>query len=177
MFDAYEPAIESRVEKRRRSLVDQLDADELRTFEVFDHVAEALAAEAQTPAAQVNLMGVDHHLVLDARRVNAESLPRKNSLCNYPVADGKTFVVENALEEPRLEDHPNVVGKPHVRFYVSIPLVVDDVPVGSVCAVGSKAHSLEWTSRPALFRMVGLLERLLEARIHDEAGRDNAFEL
>lgn len=177
MFDTYKPPVETRIEKQRRSLIERLEIDRLRSLDIFDDAARTLAAEAETSSAQVNLMGGEHHLVLGSTDLDVDVMPRRDSLCNYPVADGEAFIVEDALEHPRLQDHPNVVGKPHIRFYVGIPLAIDDTPVGSVCAVDTEAANLEWTSRSAVFRMVGLLERLLKAHLMEDSNRETAFEL
>ncbi|PRP77691.1 hypothetical protein PROFUN_00552 [Planoprotostelium fungivorum] len=55
------------------------------------------------------------------------------TLCSYAVHRKEMIVSEDTTQCPILSRHPLVTGGPNLRFYVSIPLVVDDEIVGSLC--------------------------------------------
>ena len=101
----------------------------------FDAIAAAVAASLAVPIAIVN--------ILDARRdwfkacvglLQRES-PAATSFCEafFDSAE-ETIIAEDTTRDPRFQDHPLVVGQPHIRFYAATRLVVEGHVVGTLCA-------------------------------------------
>ena len=62
---------------------------------------------------------------------------RRESFCAWTLLPRtpKVLVVRDAASDPRFENHPLVVGPPHIRSYVGAPLIVDGAVFGTLCLI------------------------------------------
>ncbi len=107
-----------------------------------DPVLEAIVAEAaealHTPIAMVNLV-LDHvqrfraHLGLPEELAVAGATERRASFCQFVVRDGRPFEVIDAATDPRVPQY--LVHTYGIRAYLGMPLVVNDVVVGTLCVL------------------------------------------
>ena len=50
-----------------------------------------------------------------------------------PHTNGQAFIVNDASTDPRFAENPLVMGPPHVRFFIGVPIVYDGLLLGSLC--------------------------------------------
>jgi diguanylate cyclase (GGDEF)-like protein len=135
-----------------------LDTAPEERFARITRLAQALFG---TPMVGVNL--VDAERVWSKARIGlgqAES-PRDTSFCGHVVHDAAPLVVEDAAQDPRFHDNPNVTGEPGVRFYAGHPIHAMGHLVGSLCVVDTRPRKLSAAERSHLADLAALVEREL----------------
>jgi GAF domain-containing protein len=66
----------------------------------------------------------------------ATQVPREIAFCTHAVTSGKPLVVLDAQGDQRFANNPMVVGKPGIRFNVSVPVrAANGAVMGLVCIV------------------------------------------
>jgi GAF domain-containing protein len=98
-------------------------------------------------------------------RLEISETPRAVAFCNHTVARRKFFKVEDALEDPRFRNNPQVLGNPSIRFYAGAPLIT---PKGHVIGTLSVIDLVPRQLTAKQKQMLGMLARhvmvLLELR-------------
>jgi diguanylate cyclase (GGDEF)-like protein len=92
----------------------------------FDRIARLAKMVLQTPIALVSLIDKDRQWLKSTCGFDAAEIPRSISLCAHAIQQGGALIVEDARENPVFRDNPMVVGAPHIRFYIGIPLRTHD---------------------------------------------------
>ncbi|NRF69754.1 sensor domain-containing diguanylate cyclase [Aquincola sp. S2] len=129
--------------------------------ERFDRITRLAQALFGTPMAAVTL--VDAERVWHKSRIglkDAES-PRATSFCGHVVHDARPLVVEDALQDPRFHDNPNVTGDPHVRFYAGHPVHAMGHLLGSFGVADTQPRGFTDADRSHLADLAALVEREL----------------
>jgi len=157
------PKLPSEVEEERKAVVDQLDEKALRKDGALRHVAEAVQVICDVPIAHVSLMEEDHQCIVGHVGLEMARYDRDETFCAYTFAEQEVVIVEDATEDPRFEDNPFVEEDPGISFYVGLPLIVDDAPVGTLCAIDTEPNTLRLDQRGEIFGLVSTLERHLKA--------------
>lgn len=102
----------------------------------FERLTSLACAMFDTPHAMVGV--VDHHRTLFRANVGlgADELPRHQSVTEVMVAmgPGAELVVTDGENDPRVADHPMVVGPPYLRFFAGV--TVCDAEGRAVGALG-----------------------------------------
>jgi GAF domain-containing protein len=165
------PSMEDVKEQRRQKLVEALELDELRKTLPYSKVSRAASAVCGTSMAFVSLMENNWQCVIGQagmseilQQLDDNSIEREVSFCTYTLAKGRVLVVEDLSNDDRFDQHPMVTGEPNLRFYAGVPLMVDDVPVGTLCAVDTQPQVLGPRERGELFGLVHQLELSLDTR-------------
>lgn len=119
--------------------------------ERFNAIARLAARLAQTPIALVTLVDAERQWFKARVGFDAQETLRSLSFCAHAVAGGSYMEIEDALSDVRFNDHPAVMGDPHVRFYAGMPLVLPGgEKIGTLCVVDSRPRRLDDTQRMAL---------------------------
>lgn len=105
-------------------------------------LARTAARAGGLPYAVVNVITVDEQHQVAAFGVEPGVCSREDSMCARVFLSGHPTVVPDASVDDRFRDNPFVTGG-GVRFYASIPLVADGVPLGSLCVFSDRAGTLE----------------------------------
>jgi PAS domain S-box-containing protein len=101
----------------------------------FDRLTALACTIFDTPFAMVSVIDGDRTIFRANIGQDEDSLPRQQTVTDLLVSLGPdaVFVVENGLTDPRVKDHPMVVGKPHLRAYVGTTIVnADGEPIGAL---------------------------------------------
>jgi GAF domain-containing protein len=114
----------------------------------MESIARQAAAACQTPYAMVSLIDDSEQRFLSCVGFDREPVPRDETFCAYCMLQSEPMVVENALEDPRFQNNPRVLGGPQVRFYLGAPITDGGLPLGTVCVVDT--HPREVTSKALL---------------------------
>ena len=74
-------------------------------------------------------------------------------------------MVENAAEDPRFHDYPNVLGDPKIAFYAGVPLIDEDgYALGTLCVIDNQPRKLDARQTQALKALSKQVMNLLELR-------------
>jgi GAF domain-containing protein len=94
--------------------------------EAFDDVARLAADLCGTEIALITLVDSDRQWFKAKVGVEQTGTSRDLSFCGHCIHHRQPFVVRDTLLDPRFADNPLVTGDPHVRFYVGVPLLLDE---------------------------------------------------
>ncbi len=132
----------------------------------FDDLAQAAAALVDVPICLVSL--VDEHRQWFKSRVGLDvsETPRLISFCGHAILQPNLspLVVEDATKDPRFSDNPIVVGDPRVIFYVGVPIVVQGMPIGTLCVIDHQPRNISPEKLKILKGLARQVQRLIEFR-------------
>ncbi len=139
----------------------------LRDFEALT----ALAAERlDAPMAAIGLIERDAKWFHTHLGFEREEIPADAAFGRFAIAQGGTFVVEDAAADPRFADNPLVAEEPRVRFYAGAAIEVHGQRIGTLAAMDSRPRPRPGDAAlAALERLAGLVGSLFE--LHDAARR------
>lgn len=156
------PRPDRETERQRHEIVEELDEVALREDEALARIAETVRNICGVAKGHVSLMEDDHQCVVGHVGFEMSRFDRDETFCAHVVADNEVVIVEDAAADSRFEDNPFVRRDPGVRFYVGLPIVVGEAPVGTLCAIDDEPKVLSGWERSDLFGLVSALESHLE---------------
>jgi adenylate cyclase len=72
-----------------------------------------------------------------------KEVERKASMCSHTLLCTDALLCPDTHLEPRFADNPNVVGPPHVRFYMGMPLLTPDgYAIGTFCCMDFEPRAI-----------------------------------
>ena len=121
--------------------------------EMLQSIVKEAAEELSTPIALVNLVLEEiqffkAHYGLPEDLAAARGTERDVSFCQFVVRDGVAFEVTNAKQDTRVPQH--LVKNHDIQAYLGLPVVFDDVIVGSLCVIDTKPREFSDAERVAL---------------------------
>jgi diguanylate cyclase (GGDEF)-like protein len=137
--------------------------------ERFDRITRLAARFLRVPMALVSLVDSRVQWFKAAHGVRAAETPREISFCSYAILGEDTFVVPDALEDPRFRDSPLVVGEPFIRYYAGHPLrLADGSKVGTLCVMDMRPRQPDETDLETLRYLAGWVQDELQFKILSE---------
>jgi hypothetical protein len=116
----------------------------------FDRIAEAASTIMHSPIALISFLDSDRQWIKSKVGMDASEIIRDDSFCSHVIGnhgDG-VFLVCDTLQDERFKYHNMVIGKPNIRFYAAVPLVVDggqgfNHKIGTLCIFDFKPRNLD----------------------------------
>lgn len=152
-------------EEKRRAVIEPLQFDRLRTDPAFERVSHAVAALCDVSMANVSVMEDDRQCVVGRVGFDRDFFRRDQSFCAYTLANRELTVIENAAGHEDFEESPYVLEAPYIHFYVGVPLEIQGIPAGTLCALDDEPRELTETMRATLSELARLTERYLEMKV------------
>jgi hypothetical protein len=134
----------------------------------LNDIVKKAASDLNAPIALVTLV-LEHvqlfqaHFGLPGDLAAARATERNVSFCQFVVRDGEPFEVIDASADDRIPQA--LVERYGIQSYLGIPLRVQDVVVGSLCVLDTKARGFDDQQRADL----GDLAQLVAARLENLA--------
>src|SRR4051812_39651185 len=94
--------------------------------QAFDDVAQLAADICGTEIALITLVDSERQWFKARVGVDQTETARDLSFCGHCINHRQPMVVEDTHADSRFADNPLVTGEPHLRFYVGVPLLVDE---------------------------------------------------
>ena len=132
--------------------------------DVFDRIAHMAAQICDCPIAAVNLIDRERQWFKAAIGTDLRSTSRDIAFCAHTIAGSAPIVVNDVSRDPRFREYPLVVGEPKLRFYASIPVFVDGLPVGTLCVFDITSRTLSPAQEDAFRDLAREVETQLELR-------------
>jgi GAF domain-containing protein len=131
----------------------------------FDRFTLLATAAFSVPIALVSLVDADRQWFKSRQGLAATETARSIAFCSYAIEAEDTFVVPDALRDPRFANSPLVLGAPHIRFYAGHPIrTLDGYAAGTLCIIDTAPRAFT----PAQQAMLVSLAKMVE----DELNKD-----
>lgn len=126
----------------------------------FDRITKLAAEFFQTPISYVALIDSDRQWFKSTHGLCQGETTRKDSFCQYTIQRDKPLIIPDTLLDPIGKNHPQVIGKPHARFYAGVPLSGPrGQKVGSFCLLDTKPRKFSEEDVQRLMTFAALAER------------------
>lgn len=136
---------------------------------------ELAALAADLAGGNIGLVSlVDRHEVFFAGSAgfHAPCISRWDSFCNHAIErPTEAFWIEDAQKDVRFLGNKFVVGEPHLRFYIGLPIQVNDCVVGTLCVLGPDPVIKDLELETRLARLARIAEATLAERHRTNAMR------
>lgn len=142
-------------EVRRLAMLQSLGLSDCGPDASLQALARLGADLAQTQIGLVNLIESDHVRIVGAEGFPASPICRWDSFCNHALLKPRELLwVSDARADPRFSAGRYVVGEPYIRFYVGVPLLVNDCMVGTLCVLDPEPRVFD-ADLAARLRLIG----------------------
>jgi PAS domain S-box-containing protein len=138
----------------------------------FDRLTALACAMFDTPYSMIGVCDGDRTIFRASVGLAQKEMPREQTVTHMvsSLGPGAVVVIEDALADDRVRDHPMVTGEPHLRFFAGVGVVnAAGESVGAIGVMDSRSRSrpgdAEIESLKLLARMAGeILDRAEAAR-------------
>lgn len=132
----------------------------------FDDIVKLASEICQTPISTITLVDKDRQWFKSKIGLEFSEGARETSFCAHTLNNPREImIVPDSLEDDRFYDNPSVIGHPHVRCYVGVPLVdPNGYALGSLCVVDNHPRNLDNFQILALEKLANQVINLLELR-------------
>jgi signal transduction histidine kinase len=152
-------------EERLRTLreYDILDTPKEEAYEDLLTLASAITG---AEVAFVGFVDEDREWFKAETGVGKDSIPRSEAFCAYNIADPtEPLVIEDAREDPRVQDSNLVTGSANLRFYAGFPILApNDQPMGAFCVMDREPQTISEDKLQALKVLADQSMMLMEHR-------------
>lgn len=145
----------------------------------MDKVVQLMAEIFQVPVALISLVGAEQIFYKASVGMgNMRHGDRDQGLCALGVLQPECTVIENALEDHRVDNNPLVHGSFGLQFYAGAPLITSDgFLIGTVCIVDTKPRSFTAQDEKVLKGMAGVAMEQMELRLTNLEAMDAQLEI
>ena len=130
--------------------------------ERFDRITRLARRVFDVPIVLVSLVDQGRQWFKSRQGLDACETSREVSFCGHAILAEATFVVPDALADPRFADNPLVLGEPRVRFYAGHP--VHDAAgarVGTLCIIDHQPRTFSAEQITTLADFAAMVDREL----------------
>lgn len=146
-------------EEFRLACIDSLEILDTPHERIYDHITQLASDLLNVPIALVSIVDRDRQWFKSSVGLSVRETSRDISFCGHVVFSKELLLVENTLEDPRFMDNPLVVGDPAIRFYIGLPIMLDeDVCIGTLCVIDSSPRKITVQQIRRLKRMRDIVE-------------------
>lgn len=140
-----------------------LDSEREKSFEDLVIIAKAVCGASM---AAVTLVDAERQWFKSIQGIDARELPRSESMCGHAILQpSEVMVVEDARQDVRFHDNPNVTGDPGIRFYAGAPLIsTDGLALGTLCVFDPEPQQMDAQQTEALAALSRQVMLVMELR-------------
>ncbi|MEM7726436.1 MAG: ATP-binding protein [Cyanobacteria bacterium P01_A01_bin.45] len=135
-----------------------LGSSSVSNQEALEDLAFLAAQIAQTLMSGITLLDDNSDFLCTKFGIGVESfVPEEQSLCHLCIEEGNTLIIPDTFADSRSKNLLSVQGYPHVRFYVGVPLKINDKIIGVLYVANSQPGQIskqQLRSLEAISRLV-----------------------
>ena len=153
--------VPSSEESRQRAL-DALHILDTEPEQQFDRIVKFAQKFFGAQSAAIAFVDSGREWIMTTAGFDQKVAPRGSLLSDYAIRQSLTFVVEDALKDPRFVGNPFVLGAPHIRFYAGHPIESQDGErVGVIAVFDPQPRSFSSDNTRILRDLAHLVQREL----------------
>lgn len=141
-------------EVERLKVLEELDLDYLDLRKSMDDLSRLAAKIAGTKISLINLIDHFTQWTVASFGMEIDQMPREESICQYTIIGERNqeFEIKNLVEDDRFKDRNYVQDEPNLRYYLGIPLKVnEDLSIGALCVLDTEYKELSAEKREILY--------------------------
>lgn len=128
--------------------------------ERFDRLTRLARKMFGVPISAISLVDESRQWFKSIVGLNASETTRDVSFCGHAILGQSTFVVANALTDPRFADNPLVTGEPYIRSYAGAPLrLPGGETLGTLCIIDTRPRQFTSDDLSALEDLARIAEQ------------------
>jgi GAF domain-containing protein len=140
----------------------------------YDRLVLLASQVCDAPMALISFVDAERLWFKSRVGLDVCEISRDDGFCSFAIyTPDAVMVVPDMQLDPRFADHPLVAGPPHIRFYAGAPLLVDGLPVGTLCVNDLRPRTLEPWQLQSLRLLAKRVVRLLEQKLPPESRHAN----
>ncbi|MBT8484560.1 MAG: response regulator [Phycisphaerales bacterium] len=137
----------------------------------FDRIARLAARLLEAPIAAISLVDREREWFKACVGTDTRQADRAIAFCAHTILHDEMLVVEDARQDPRFADNPQVTEQ-GVRFYAGAPLRTSDgVNIGALCVKDVRPRGLDDDGRAVLEELGRIVVDEMELRLEGEHHR------
>lgn len=164
-------------ESDRLAYLNRIDILDTETEQIYDDFVKLAAAIAQAPVAMLSLVDKDRQWFKSSIGIDFDSTDRDISFCTHTILQDDPMQVSDATKDPRFANSPLVTGNEKFHFYLGVPVLVEGLPMGSLCVIDHTPRTLEPHQISALETLARQLSACLDARLAQKRQEETAQRL
>jgi DNA-binding NarL/FixJ family response regulator len=131
----------------------------------FDLITRHAAETTGFPVCLLTFIDRDTQWIKSSYGYEAERSARGDAFCNYTLATGTLFIVQNAVTDPRFSQNPVVIGEPGFRTYAGHPVVSEvGVRIGVLCLLDTKVKPVSTLASRQLAAIAEIVSSMIDNR-------------
>ena len=154
------------VEAARIQAVRRYDILDTPPDGAYDRITDLAARLFNVPISIVSIVDTDRIWFKSHHGLDTEEVPRDPGLCASATLADDTYIVENALTDPRTLANPLVTGALGLRFYAAHPLITQDGHrLGTLCIIDRQPRELTEQEATTLQTLAVIVMDSLQLRL------------
>lgn len=136
----------------------------------YDELLELITHICDCHSATITFVDKERQWFKSRINVPNPEGPRNISFCAHAILQENIMVVNNAKEDNRFHDNPDVIGGLQIGFYAGAPIISSKgYKLGTVCAIDKKPKAeLTAQQQTALKVIANQVSKLLELRLRNK---------
>ena len=152
--------LSSSAETQRLVAVRALSILDTPPEERFDGITRLAARVLNVPMTAISIVDASRAWYKSRYGGGPSELSRTAAFDNQVILSNGPLVIADATRDPKMADHPLVVGDPHLRFFAGHPIAAaDGSKVGALTIADTKARELSPADLQALRNLAEWVER------------------
>jgi diguanylate cyclase (GGDEF)-like protein len=132
----------------------------------FDRIVRIARKTFNTEIALITLIDKERQWFKSQIGLDLKDVARDISFCSHAIQSNETFIVRDALHDPRFHDNPLVIGGPGIRFYAGEPLRNSaGFLIGTLCIISRQPREFGEADKEILQDLGRTVELVLDNRI------------
>ncbi len=156
----------SEIEKKRIDTLKKysiLDTPPDGSFDKITHLASTIF---KVPIALISLVDTDRIWFKSHYGLPINQIDRSPGLCASAILSNNTYIVENAIEDPRCLANQLVAGEFGLRFYAAVPLQTqDNFNLGTLCVIDKAPRIFTDADKEILTQLAAIVMNEMEMRL------------
>lgn len=110
-----------------------------------------------------SIVDEDVQRILGSVGEEIDDIPREQSICTYTIMEDEVLVIRDVLQDDRFAEN-TALHEAGLNFYAGAPIVVEGMPIGTVCMMAEQNRELTEADRRHLRGLADELAEQLELR-------------
>lgn len=155
-------------ELERLEALNRLSVLDTEREERFDRITRLTTQLLQCKFSTISLIDADRQWFKSTVNVDMEETPRDQAFCAHTIAESQYLVVSDTLKDKRFANNPFVTDEPKVRFYAGVNIMIEGLPVGTLCVFDSTPKTFNKDQLKQLADLGKIVETELQRENHQK---------